>query len=85
MCDKNSSTIHGLIRHLKIHASYGKDAAAPLQMKTIRRGSDAAKVFMEVVTKEAKEIEYLYSNKKPMIPLTKEQQDADASSTHLRR
>ncbi|GFX97570.1 uncharacterized protein TNCV_2841301 [Trichonephila clavipes] len=37
---------------------------------------------MEVVTKEAKEIEYLYSNKKPMIPLTKEQQDADASSTH---
>ncbi|GFV25907.1 hypothetical protein TNCV_3868741 [Trichonephila clavipes] len=29
VCDKNCSTIHGLIRHLKIHASYGKDAAAP--------------------------------------------------------
>ncbi|GFS60198.1 hypothetical protein NPIL_585861, partial [Nephila pilipes] len=23
VCDKNCSTIHGLIRHLKIHASYG--------------------------------------------------------------
>ncbi|GFX95356.1 uncharacterized protein TNCV_849461 [Trichonephila clavipes] len=50
----------------------------------VHRGSDAAKVFMKVVTKEAKEIDYLYSNKKPMIPLTKEQQDVDASS-HLRR
>ncbi|GFW18030.1 hypothetical protein TNCV_2281341 [Trichonephila clavipes] len=29
VCDKNCSTIHELIRHLKIHASYGKDAAAP--------------------------------------------------------
>ncbi|GFS62823.1 hypothetical protein NPIL_209251, partial [Nephila pilipes] len=29
VCDKNCSTIHGLIRHLKIHASYGKDDAAP--------------------------------------------------------
>ncbi|GFS76715.1 uncharacterized protein NPIL_654761 [Nephila pilipes] len=47
----------------------------------VYRGSDAAKVFMEVATKEAEEIEYLYSNKKPMIPLTKEQQDANASST----
>ncbi|GFS77379.1 hypothetical protein NPIL_199601 [Nephila pilipes] len=37
-------------------------------------GRDAAKVFMEVVTKEAKEIQYLYSNKMSKIPLTKEQQ-----------
>ncbi|GFX78923.1 uncharacterized protein TNCV_3912121 [Trichonephila clavipes] len=51
----------------------------------VYRRSDAAKVVKEVVTKEAKEIEYLYSNKKPRIPLTKEQQDADASSTHLQR
>ncbi|GFX95355.1 uncharacterized protein TNCV_849451 [Trichonephila clavipes] len=29
VCDKNFSTIHGLIRQLKIHASYGKDNAAP--------------------------------------------------------
>ncbi|GFQ76838.1 uncharacterized protein TNCT_224491 [Trichonephila clavata] len=29
VCDKNGSTIHGLIRHLKMHASYGKDDAAP--------------------------------------------------------
>ncbi|GFS62901.1 hypothetical protein TNCV_2276141 [Trichonephila clavipes] len=29
VCDKNFSTIHGLIRHLKIHTSYGKDDAAP--------------------------------------------------------
>ncbi|GFT18885.1 uncharacterized protein NPIL_471191 [Nephila pilipes] len=46
------------------------------------RGRDAAKVFMGVATKEAREIEYLYSNKKPMIPLTKEQQGVYASSTH---
>ncbi|GFS87664.1 uncharacterized protein NPIL_210011, partial [Nephila pilipes] len=48
----------------------------------VYRGMDAAKVFMEVATKEAREIEYLYSNKKPMIPFTKEQQGAYASSTH---
>ncbi|GFQ90407.1 uncharacterized protein TNCT_274281 [Trichonephila clavata] len=29
VCDKNCSTIHGLIRHLKIHASHRKDDAAP--------------------------------------------------------
>ncbi|GFQ97754.1 hypothetical protein TNCT_111361 [Trichonephila clavata] len=29
VCDKNCSTVHGLIRHLKIHACYGKDEAAP--------------------------------------------------------
>ncbi|GFW21809.1 uncharacterized protein TNCV_1235341 [Trichonephila clavipes] len=43
---------------------------------------NAAKVFMEVAIKEAKEIEYLYSNKKSMIPLTKEQQDVYDSSSH---
>ncbi|GFU30031.1 hypothetical protein NPIL_514561 [Nephila pilipes] len=29
VCDKNCSTIHGLIQHLKAHASYGKDDVAP--------------------------------------------------------
>ncbi|GFW83889.1 hypothetical protein TNCV_856721 [Trichonephila clavipes] len=48
----------------------------------VYRGMNAAKVFMEVAIKEAKEIEYLYSNKKSMIPLTKEQQDVYDSSSH---
>ncbi|GFY07383.1 hypothetical protein TNCV_5085681 [Trichonephila clavipes] len=48
----------------------------------VYRGMNAAKVFMEVAIKEAKEIEYLYSNKKSMIPLTKEQQDVSDSSSH---
>ncbi|GFY42948.1 uncharacterized protein TNIN_142361 [Trichonephila inaurata madagascariensis] len=46
------------------------------------KGMNAAKVFMEVAIKKAKEIEYLYSNKKSMIPLTKEQQDVYDSSSH---
>ncbi|GFT79782.1 uncharacterized protein NPIL_673121 [Nephila pilipes] len=48
----------------------------------VYRGMDAAKVFMEVTIREAKEIEYLYSNKESMIPLTKEQQDVYDSSRH---
>ncbi|GFV23959.1 c2H2-type domain-containing protein [Trichonephila clavipes] len=48
----------------------------------VYRGINAAKVFMEVAIKKAEEIEYLYSNKKSMIPLTKEQQDVYDSSSH---
>ncbi|GFT48691.1 uncharacterized protein TNCV_4632411 [Trichonephila clavipes] len=48
----------------------------------VYRGINAAKVFMEVAIKEAEEIEYLYSYKKSMIPLTKEQQDVYDSSSH---
>ncbi|GFU90535.1 hypothetical protein TNCV_2574681 [Trichonephila clavipes] len=48
----------------------------------VYRGMNAAKIFMEVAIKEAEEIEYLYSNKKSMIPLTKEQQDVYDSSSH---
>ncbi|GFT97872.1 uncharacterized protein TNCV_2167791 [Trichonephila clavipes] len=48
----------------------------------VYRRINAAKVFMEVAIKEAEEIEYLYSYKKSMIPLTKEQQDVYDSSSH---
>ncbi|GFV51050.1 uncharacterized protein TNCV_4743271 [Trichonephila clavipes] len=140
VCNKNCVTVHGLIRHLKIHTTNGeenvpststvnnprqmeqyetyfntldftginfptplKDIAKfekvneisinvyglneenkvfPLLITKRPRGINAAKVFMEVAIKEAEEIEYLYSYKKSMIPLTKEQQDVYDSSSH---
>ncbi|GFV05731.1 hypothetical protein TNCV_2450591 [Trichonephila clavipes] len=142
VCNKNCVTVHGLIRHLKIHTTNGEENVPststvnnPRQMERqipgllpMRKifktknniiltqtnigelynsivdkllaetadfkkkesgwtldsiiGINAAKVFMEVAIKEAEEIEYLYSYKKSMIPLTKEQQDVYDSSSH---
>ncbi|GBL73887.1 hypothetical protein AVEN_230833-1 [Araneus ventricosus] len=40
----------------------------------VYRGSDASKVFMEAVTKEAREIEKLYSINKEIFPLSSEKE-----------
>ncbi|GFR32221.1 hypothetical protein TNCT_647711 [Trichonephila clavata] len=48
VCDKNCSTIHGLIRHLKIHASYGKDDAAPSTSNENNKGGKEA-TFIKII------------------------------------